>query len=409
MVRPLSPQEKWRVMGLSALKASKLEELGLSDEKSQLAGNSICANMSSAVAEVVGKRIALHQKLKAAEAESSFVTMVPRVGLHSAALSATFLVVLCLSSQSVMSWGDGATPGMVHEVDQDAAFKAACSWADSLGFPDASDKCVLLEQSMGNSRARAVIYYGMQVAAVDGAACTKIDSILDTELGELAVAALAQVQRMVGAVWVNPTTMGGWESGRVEGTAAFQEDLLEPAAAEDELDFLNVVKQHDQEAVKLSSLLQADGSTDMLEWDQRLTPLCVDEVPVSLRKPLLRLDWSQLHIPDPHLPVFTEWQPLPERVELPTRPAPQGWLSAVRAPFRMEAARRVRAFAKKMTIWLTGASEKPKTVVIPGSWLEHWVFEAPHDFQCQPGFAVPLDLSTPSASHLNLAFYEALG
>ena len=101
---------------------------------------------------------------------------------------------------------------------------------------------------MEDTRARAVICYGMQVAAVDGAACTKIDSILDTELGELAVVALAQVQRMVGAVWVNPTAKDGWESGRVEGTASFQEDLLEPAAAEDELGFLNIVKQHDQEA-----------------------------------------------------------------------------------------------------------------------------------------------------------------
>ena len=62
-----------------------------------------------------------------------------------------------------------------------------------------------------------------------------------------------------------------------------------------------------------------------------------------------------------------------------------------------------------MTIWVTGASEKPKPVVILGSWLEHWVFEALHDFQCQPGFAVPLDLRTPSASHLNSGFYEALG
>ena len=206
---------------------------------------------------------------------------------------------------------------------------------------------------------------------------------------------------------MNPTARGGWESGKVERTAAFQEDLLEPAAAEDELGFLGIVKQHDQEAVKLSCLLQADGSNDMLEWDRRLTLLCVDEVPVSLVKPSPELDWSQLHIPDPHLPVFTEWQPLPEKVELPTRPAPQGWSSSVRAPFRMEAARRVRAFAKKMSIWLTGTSEQLKTVVIPWSWLEHWVFEAPHDFQCQPGFAVPLDLSTHSASHLNLDFYEA--
>ena len=117
MVRPLSPQEKWRVMGLSVFKANKLKELGLSDEKSQLAGNSICANMSNAVAEVVGKRMASYQKLKAARIESSFVNMVPKVGLHSASLSATFLVVLCLSSQSVISWGDCTTPGMVHEVN----------------------------------------------------------------------------------------------------------------------------------------------------------------------------------------------------------------------------------------------------------------------------------------------------
>ena len=72
---------------------------------------------------------------------------------------------------------------------------------------------------------------------------------------------------------MNPTARSGWESGRVEGIAAFQEELLEPATAEDELDFLGIVKQHDQEAVKLSCFLQADESNAMLEWDQRLTPL----------------------------------------------------------------------------------------------------------------------------------------
>ena len=293
-------------MGLSALKANTLEELELSDDRSQLAGNSIIANMSSAVVEVVGKRIALHQELKAAESKSSFVIMVPRVGVHSVALSATFLVMLCLGSQSVLSWGDGVVLGIVHKVNQDAAFKAACNWAGCLGFPNASDKCVLLEQNMGNSRARAVIYYGIQVTDVDGAAFTKIDSILDTELGELDVAALPQVQRMEGAVWMNPTAKGAWESGRVEGTVAFQEDLLEPAAVEDELVFFDKVKQHDQEAIQLSNILLAAGSSDMFEWSQSITPLCVDEVPVSLRKPLPELEWSQLQIPDPHLPVSTE-------------------------------------------------------------------------------------------------------
>ena len=98
---------------------------------------------------------------------------------------------------------------------------------------------------------------------------------------------------------------------------------MEPAAAEEELVFSDKVKQHDQEAVKLSNILLADGSSDMLEWSQSITPLCVDEVPVFLRKPQPELEWSQLQIPDPHLSVSTEWQPLPDRIELSTRPAPQ--------------------------------------------------------------------------------------
>ena len=39
----------------------------------------------------------------------------------------------------------------------------------------------------------------------------------------------------------------------------------------------------------------------------------------------------------------------------------------------------------------------------------HWVFEAPHDFQCKPGWAVPVDASKASHSHLNLDFYAQWG
>ena len=74
--------------------------------------------------------------------------------------------------------------------------------------------------------------------------------------------------------------------------------------------------------------------------------LSTDEIPVSLQKPLPTLDYSGLLLPDPHKPVATKWQPLSllDRVDLHVRQAPQGWLSAVRARYRKEAARRVDSF-----------------------------------------------------------------
>ena len=107
--------------------------------------------------------------------------------------------------------------------------------------------------------------------------------------------------------------------------------------------------------------------------------------------------------------INTDWQPLLSKKELPVRPAPQGWLSAVRARFRQAAKDRVCAFQKKLTLWLAEEAERPGAVVIPGSWLEHWVFEAPHEFHSNPGWATPVDVSTPSDSHLNLGFYEEQG
>ena len=81
----------------------------------------------------------------------------------------------------------------------------------------------------------------------------------------------------------------------------------------------------------------------------------------------------------------------------------------MRVEFRAAARDRVCAFLKKLTRWLGGDSERPTAMVIPGDWLEHWVFEAPHEFHSNPGFATPLDLSEPSSSHLNLDFYAEQG
>ena len=66
-------------------------------------------------------------------------------------------------------------------------------------------------------------------------------------------------------------------------------------------------------------------------------------------------------------------------------------------------------FTTEITKWLEGDAERPSAVVIPGDWLEHWVFEAPHDFWSEPGLAVPMDCSRVTASHLNLDFFKAQG
>ena len=129
-------------------------------------------------------------------------------------------------------------------------------------------------------------------------------------------------------------------------------------------------------------------------WGRRLQSTDLSDFPESLKRPQRKLSWSGAVIPDPHQPIETEWQPLPAKAALPVRPAPQGWLSAVRFQFRSEAATRVRAFQKKVTLWMAGSCERPEAVVIPGSWLEHWVFEAPHEFHSQPGYAVPINVCT---------------
>ena len=53
--------------------------------------------------------------------------------------------------------------------------------------------------------------------------------------------------------------------------------------------------------------------------------------------------------------------------------------------------------------WLQNA------VVIPGSWLQCLVSEAPHELHSKPGWDVPLAESIASPSHLNLSFYSEMG
>ena len=406
IVRPLSSVEKWNIMGLAQSKADVLANLGMESELGQLAGNSIPSSMANVVAAEAASRVAQYKRLIKARERGGFVLMSPVAGLHDTELYATFLIVLKLSSQSVLLWDQCKVPGMVHAVNQHQAFDQACSWAGSLGISEAAKQAILLERPMGSSRARAVICFVAQLKEPTGALLVRVAEIKDSTTREAAAASLAQVLRMKGSVQVAGMPLHGWESGRVAETAAYHPEPSQ-CAVTPEFDF--ELQRHRAAQDKLEALLDADGSQYMQDWKARLAPFSLDEVPDSLKQPLTQLEWCDILLPDPHTPVQTQWCGLPKPKKLPKRPAPNGWLSAVRRQYRSEAKRRVDAFAKKMTLWLHGAAERPAGVVIPGSWLQHWVFEAPHDFAVEPGWAVPVDESVPSPSHLNLDFFKFWG
>ena len=407
-VRPLSGRERWRLMGLHPAKAELLIEAGLGDQLGQLAGNSIPVRMTAAVAADEAKRVSTFKWMVRCRERSTFCLMPPVAALHCESLCATFLLCLGLAATEVLVWDGGCIPGMVHEVTQKQAFGTACSWAAELGCPG-TEQCILLERDSGNSRARTVIWYDQKLSHLLEANAVKISDVLGLPVGQLAVDALAQVQRMVSDVVINSEHSGGWQSGRVAGSAAYQHEQLSGACAEEEKAFLQQMQQHEESVIEMRSVLEADGSDEMLQWMQMLSPTDLAEFPAALRRPMSKLDWCGVAVPDPHVAVETDWQPLPGHVELPERPAQQGWLSAVRPGFRTEARRRVKSFQKKLTKWLDGKAERPAVTVIPGKWLEHWVFQAPHEFHSKPGWAVPVDLSKPSESHLNLEFYKQQG
>ena len=363
--------------------------------------------MAETVAAHEVARVLKYQELLECRSKRSFVLMAPVAGLHDPLLFATFLIFVGLDQEDVLVWDSGSTPGMVHAVNQDESFSMAQKWARDLGC-DGTDRCLLLEMEMGNSKARATIFYSRSLPTIFGAVPTSISDIMGCPLGELAVRSLAQVQRMVGVTAIGKQPISGWASGRMAGTAAHQSEIVSGPSDEDKVRWeLELARQH-KFVTQARRLLKDDGSPDMAEWADRLTATDTSDVPENLKAPD-SLDFSGVEIPDPHCPVYTTWQPLPNKQQLPKKPAPQDWLSAVRPIYRSEALRRVRAFQKKMTNWLAGKSERPKTVVIPGLWLEHWVFETPHDFHSEPGWAVPIDVSTPSSTHLNLPFYEGFG
>ena len=330
VIRSLSHLEKWRLTGLSASKAEELASAGFDDQLGPLAGNSIPVRMTSAGAEDEAGRIKAYTELMRSRATGGFVLMPPVAALASKSLCATFLIFVGLNAANVLVWGDGLIPGMVHDVSQQQAFEKACKWAGGLSMEDTAH-CILLERDMGASRARTVIFFGQDLPIVAGAAAVPMSEAMHLPVGELAVASLAQVQRMVSDVVINTDAIDGWQSGRVSGTAAFQQEQTSAPDETEEAAFKQQFQHHEASIDSMRTRLKEDGSSGMLDWEQRLTYTDLSDFPHSLRKPSDKLQWSDAVVPDPHLQVETDWLKLPNKKQFPERRAPQGWLSAVRA------------------------------------------------------------------------------
>ena len=104
---------------------------------------------------------------------------------------------------------------------------------------------------------------------------------------------------MAREVTANGSEAVGWTSGRVSGTAAHQTKLAGgPTEAEEQI-FLAQHLEHESCLMEMSELLKADGSDEMLEWEQRLCPTDKADFPANLRRPAEKLDWCGLEIPDP--------------------------------------------------------------------------------------------------------------
>ena len=107
---------------------------------------------------------------------------------------------------------------MVSTYDQSGAFDTAKCWADLIGCIG-TERCLLLERLMGNSKARTVIFYSQELPMVPGADEMPINSVMHLPVGKLAVRSLAQVKRGVRTTDAAPSE---WQSGTVSGTAAAQ-------------------------------------------------------------------------------------------------------------------------------------------------------------------------------------------
>lgn len=157
----------------------------------------------------------------------------------------------------------------MHEVNQQQAFTQGCLWARELGCAE-TDHCILLEDDMGTSRARAVSHYAQLPLVICGALPVPVSEVMHLSIGESAMESLLHVERMVKEVSVGSSHNVSWSSGRVSGTVAFRPELKTEASKSEEKAFGRQHQQHEANIDAMRELLLRDGSEDMESWAQRL-------------------------------------------------------------------------------------------------------------------------------------------
>ena len=233
-----------------------------------------------------------------------------------------------------------------------------------------------------------------------------MESLWDNNLASLFTLAIQRVQSHTVNTTRSPTD---WLSGKVSGIAAVSSltNATTHSAGWDDA----VAACHEVES-ELRSVLSADNSIHALylqSWADIVTPVDTSDIAPHLKEALiLPAEWCEFASPDPHQPIESQYAPLPAKPSAKRRPSPLGWLSAIVTRRQAQASHIVDAFVQQLTGWLAGNSQRPDTQAIPGSWLEHWIYESPHEFYSEPGWANPIDVSKPFETHMNLDFLMPL-
>ena len=204
-------------------------------------------------------------------------------------------------------------------------------------------------------------------------------------------------------------SQSAWLSSKVSGVAAVQ-PVFDGTGCSAEWD-QSVDACHNVEQ-ELVSALCADTSEHALylqSWANIAKPVDTSEIAPHLKNSLiLPADWCQFAAPNPHQAIESKYAPLPIKPSAQRRPAPLGWLSAIVSSRRDEAKFLVDNFVRQLTLWLDGKAQRPATQAIPGSWMEPWIYESTCEFHSDPGWAVPVDVSTLLKTHMNLDFLMPL-
>ena len=415
VVRPFSCSEKWRLQRLSETKLAHLDSLVQDgticpDDVTARAGNSIPSTMVDTVALVVASRISLYQELTRCIKKGEYLWMDPPSKIQCADIVATVLLIVTSTAPFSFLLSDGSNvPCALQAATPEQSLSLATRWATELGAVSAADVCFPLHKPCGNSVIRAIIcpqLLAFTPATQSSAAWTPMESLWDSNLASLFTLAIQRVQSHTVNTTRSPTD---WLSGKVSGIAAVSSlpnATTHSAGWDDAVDACHEVES------ELRSVLSADNSIHALylqSWADIVTPVDTSDIAPHLKEALiLPAEWCEFASPDPHQPIESQYAPLPAKPSAKRRPAPLGWLSAIVTRRQAQASHIVDAFVQQLTGWLAGNSQRPDTQAIPGSWLEHWIYEAPHEFHSEPGWANPIDVSKPFETHMNLNFLMPL-